>query len=232
MDSKIQEFIDLSFNSLSTMESMVKHIPDGQKKGVMLHSIGTFKKKFYDIINRHNLLPDSDNETEVLEIDIPEEENEQINFVREKASGDEIPAYIQKGGEKIDSDIDIESVTNYLKKDNNNDSLMDDHKDEMVSNTDNTPKSILKNVQISENQEGGKSRETKYEKLERKLKATPAENVIRIGKRLKISPEKNKKNLTKTYAIERILKNKKLYDEALQLERFYSSIKSETSSEN
>lgn len=60
---------------------------------------------------------------------------------------------------------------------------------------------------------------TLKEKLEKKLKREPLENVRKIGKELKIKPEGNKKQLTKKQVTSAIIDNPKIHVKALKVMR-------------
>ena len=59
-----------------------------------------------------------------------------------------------------------------------------------------------------------------------------AEEVKRLGKTLNLKPPKNKKSMSKKDIINRILKNKNMYDKALREAKKESTIKTESESSN
>lgn len=182
---------------------------------------------------------ESDPETEVIEIEFDTEDTPRKP--RETQMGGYQPTNLNR--EFVVEDIESDSLMNYLNTDQNkkNDSLLDNIKEEelVVELEKETPKSILKKVvtisednQIFDEITGGAPKLSKQDKLKRKLKTTPVENVQRVGKELGFKPPTGKKTMSKTYITEKILGNPKIYDKAYKSLRNYAIIKSDTASES
>lgn len=97
-----------------------------------------------------------------------------------------------------------------------------------------------KKVSIQDNQKGGskkrhiKKPETKKQKINRKLNKLGANDVKKVGKEFNIKPETGKRYLTKSYVIDKVSKNTRLYGKVLDHvnTKYKDIVKTETETEN
>lgn len=210
--------MNLCYRQISTLESLSSEEKDNILKAKMLMANQMFMKELRNILVNQN-----DTSTEIIDVDINSDK-----MPEEK----ELVVTKMYGGKKEISqdDFSSDSLNDYLKN--------EDIEVETPQTISSEPKSILKKkVVIStekeevENNQTGGNKETKFEKLERKLNRAPAETVKKIAKDLGIKPLKGKKTITKSEAVEKILANKRYHKQTREKLNKISYLHSETASE-
>jgi hypothetical protein len=219
---------------LSFIETIISREENCIKRGEHMYMKHLFMNEFSDILNKNQMggekltvTREIRREPVELYIPVPTSDIEPINldnseqFLKEMTGGEEIKA------EDIQIESDTEDLFEYLKQ------------DLPKEQQGGKPKSILKKkVQININDDrvlsdtDDKPIENKKEKLKRKLEVMWMEQVKTLGKELGIKPPKNKKNLSKTDTIKKILANPKIHDKALKEIRKIELLKSDTASES
>jgi hypothetical protein len=181
---------DMVYRMISFMEDVVRAETDPVNRGRKILMKTVFLNEFNDILNKKNEI-----EKKIRENNYKDVETEYINIDIPKSDSDEIIL------------IDELEVDSPIKKYDNTKIDKADKKQKKVS--------------IEENQKGGskntkqKKPETKKQKINRKLNKLGADDVKKVGKEFNIKPETGKRYLTKSYVIDKVSKNTRLYGKVL-----------------
>jgi hypothetical protein len=222
MEKKIEDLTNLNYRLISFIETILSNEETCVKNGKHIYLKSLFEKEFIDILSKNDKTEDNlqggsdkntinirrvigndeifeeNNDTEVIDIDIPKSESEPLNLI----NSDEI--------------FPLEMVGGYENNDNTNNS-----KNVKFDNTKD---------KIYEIKKEPKKKDTKKAKIERRLNRLKADEVKKIGKEFNIKPTKEKKYLTKTYVIDKITRNRQIYNKILDhVQDNYDDIITETS---
>ena len=201
----IKKLEDLVYRMISFLEDTIQLDNDGVTKGKKIFMKTMFIKEFSDILDKKK-----DIEAKRREEDILSDEACVINIVMPKSESEEYKI-------KDEEILDIPKI---------------DEKNKVI--TGGNPKKIVSinldnNVEHEPEIDETKIRETKRQKIDRKLKTLNAGEVKKIGQKFKIKPEQGKKYLTKTHVLKKIKNNTKLYKPVLKhINKTYDDLRSES----
>ena len=142
----------------------------------------------------------------------------QINILSNKFLRDDpdVQRMKKKYSKWSDSDTESDSESSVEKDEP---IIIDTFQNNILHNELNDVKHI--NLQEKKVQNGGKqnrnSKQTKRNILKTKLNKLKANEIRDVAEKLKIKPEPGRKNITKKYAIDKILRNTRIYDTTIEL---------------